>query len=203
MLDLSLICDPTDDRRPAIYLEASDAGAFFRFIDLYPRMATGQMSLVLDMPPDDASREGFLIVRDFVVHREHIAEPSIDPLQPNPIPDLQNGVAFSQLLVEFSLSGRTLAISQGIASGPLVNATLKGRIDFAGNDVEARGIVLPGSGGRDQGVLLPPFDGVNPALGFAYDFIGPLQAPIVRTRPTSAIPPSLLHPLFEFPAVRE
>ena len=61
--------------RDVVYFETNDAGALFRFTDLYARMYGGQMWVALDPPTQDATaQDGILNVRDFVVRGEAALE---------------------------------------------------------------------------------------------------------------------------------
>ncbi len=52
-------------------LESSDAGAFFRFTDVYSRMNGGQMATVMEAPSaSNPTQLGTLNVRNFAVHDE-------------------------------------------------------------------------------------------------------------------------------------
>ena len=42
--------------RPVIYFETNDAGALFRFTDVYPRIVGGKMWMVMDPPTQDNAR---------------------------------------------------------------------------------------------------------------------------------------------------
>ena len=52
--------------RPVLYFETNDAGALFRFIDIYPRMVGGRMWVGMDPPSQDAApQEGIINVSSF------------------------------------------------------------------------------------------------------------------------------------------
>ena len=57
--------------KPVLYFETNDAGALFRFTDLYPRMVGGKMWLGMDPPTQDGSpQEGIVNVSAFTVRGE-------------------------------------------------------------------------------------------------------------------------------------
>ena len=63
--------------RPVLYITAGDAGAFFRFANLYNRIHRGEVWVVIDSPKATiAPQEGLVAVRDFVIR----GEPAIDRL---------------------------------------------------------------------------------------------------------------------------
>ena len=59
------------DSHQVIYFETDDAGALFRFTDMYPRMFGGQMWVALDPPTQEQSPQiGTLYIRRFAVRGE-------------------------------------------------------------------------------------------------------------------------------------
>ena len=57
--------------RQVVFIETSDAGAFFRFNDIYPKIVGGEMWIALDPQSADlAPQEGILNIRDFAVRGE-------------------------------------------------------------------------------------------------------------------------------------
>src|SRR4029079_13848948 len=63
------------DNHQVIYFETDDAGALFRFTDMYPRMSGGQMWRAMDPPTKEQSPQtGTLYIRRFAVR----GEPALD-----------------------------------------------------------------------------------------------------------------------------
>src|SRR5206468_11381576 len=57
--------------REVVYLDTSDAGAFFRFTDTYAKMVGGQLTLAMDPPTvEPHAKEGLINIRDFTVKGE-------------------------------------------------------------------------------------------------------------------------------------
>src|SRR5882762_6506451 len=85
--------------RDVIYLETNDAGAFFRFTDVYAKMVGGQLALAMDPPTvDPSAKEGLMNVRDFQVKGESALE-RVAAGAPN---GAQSSVSFSRLRAEFT-----------------------------------------------------------------------------------------------------
>src|SRR5262249_8131261 len=58
-------------RRQVAYVESSDAGALFRFTDMYSRIYGGKMWVALEPPtPDQAPKDGILNISEFTVRGE-------------------------------------------------------------------------------------------------------------------------------------
>jgi hypothetical protein len=187
-----------------VYLETSDAGAFFRFSDIYPKIVGGEMWVALDpQAADQAPQEGTLSIRDFAVR----GEPTLDrvaavPQNPGgPIP----GVEFSRLRVEFTRSLGRFTIRDGIVKGPVIGATVDGYIDYHRDDVRMRGTFVPLYGLNNMfgqipivGLFLGGSD--EGLLGLTYEVVGPPGGAVLRVNPISAVAPGLLRKFFEFPS---
>ncbi|WP_245429158.1 DUF3971 domain-containing protein [Rhodoplanes elegans] len=187
-----------------MYVDSKDAGALFRFTDVYPRMFGGQMWVAMDPPsPDQRPKEGVLNVRDFWVR----GEASLDRVAASGAPGMQNpGVEFSRMRVEFSKSPGRLTLRDGVVRGPMVGATLEGALDFAANEVRMRGTFVPLYGLNNAfgqipivGLFLGGGDKEG-LLGVTYEVVGTPGAPVLRVNPISAVAPGVLRKFFEFPS---
>ncbi|HEY1364444.1 MAG TPA: hypothetical protein VGF60_19535 [Xanthobacteraceae bacterium] len=192
------------DGRQVVFLETNDAGAFFRFGDIYPKIAGGQMWVALDpQSADRAPQEGMLNVRDFAVR----GEPALDrvaaaPAQPG---GTSPGVEFSRLRVDFTRSLGRFIIREGLVRGPVIGATVEGYLDYHADEVRMRGTFVPLYGLNNMFGQIPIFGqllgGSNEGLlGVTYEVVGPASAPILRVNPISAVAPGLLRKFFEFPS---
>jgi hypothetical protein len=190
--------------RPVIFLETNDAGAFFRFNDIYPKIIGGEMWVALDpQNADQAPQEGILNIRDFAVRGEAALDrvASTAAQQPGaPAP----GVEFSRLRVDFTRSLGRFTIRDGLVKGPVVGATVDGYIDYHREDVRMRGTFVPLYGLNNMFGQIPIvgmfLGGSNEGLlGVTYEVVGPPSAPVLRVNPISAVAPGLLRKFFEFP----
>ena len=198
--------------RQVVYLEANDAGALFRFSDIYPRIIGGSMSVAMDPPTTDlAPQEGLLNLRDFVVR----GEPALDGVassgsgpaafdQQGRSTSSGGGVSFSRMRVEFTKSPGRVAMREGIVWGPAVGATVEGHLDYLRDEVRLRGTFVPAYAlnnmfGRIPIVGLFLGGGSNEGLlGVTYQVVGSPQAPVLQVNPMSAVAPGFLRKLFEF-----
>lgn len=189
--------------RQSVYLETNDAGALFRFADIYSRMVGGQMWVALDPPTSDtAPQDGVLNIRDFSVR----GEAALDRVASNNAPGgPRSGVDFSRARVEFTRTPGKLTMRDGVLRGPVIGATLDGQIDYAGNDVRMRGTFVPLYGLNNMFGQIPIVGiflggGSNEGLvGVTFEVVGPPTAPVLRVNPISAVAPGLLRKFFEFP----
>ncbi|MCC7347356.1 MAG: hypothetical protein IT538_08145, partial [Variibacter sp.] len=197
--------------RMVIYLEAHDAGALFRFTDIYARIYGGSVSIAMDPPVlDNTPREGLLNVKDFYVRGERVldsvAASGVDPNNPNAQRGLQagQGVFFSRLRAEFTRSPGRFAIREGVVWGPNIGATVDGHIDYTRDEARLRGTFVPAYALNNLFSRLPVlgfFLGGNEnegLLGVTFQVVGTPTNPILQVNPMSAVAPGFLRKLFEF-----
>ena len=191
---------PTQGGRQVIYLESSDAGAFFRFNDIYSKMIGGQLELAMDPPTAEPSaKDGLINVRDFSVK----GEAQLDRLAAGGSPGVPNGVAFSRLRAEFTRQNGQFTIREGVLKGPTIGGTIEGNIDAA-NQVRMSGTFVPLYGLNNMFGQIPVLGlflggGSNEGLfGVTYEVVGTLGQPVLRINPISAILPGVTRKIMDF-----
>jgi hypothetical protein len=187
--------------RDVIYLQTSDAGAFFRFTDTYSKMVGGQLALAMEPPSvEPSAKEGLINVRDFSVK----GEGALDRVAAGSPVGVQNGVSFSALRAEFTRQNGQLTIREGVVKGPTIGATIEGSIDYPGNQVRMSGTFVPMYGLNNMFGQLPVLGlflggGSNEGLiGVTYEVVGTPSQPVLRVNPISAMAPGVLRKIFEF-----
>jgi hypothetical protein len=187
--------------RDVIYLETSDAGAFFRFTDTYSRMTGGQLQLAMDLPTvEPSAKDGLISVRDFSVK----GEAALDRLAAGGPAGLQNGVSFSRVRAEFTRQNGQLTIRDGVLKGPMIGGTIEGSIDYPANQVRMSGTFVPMYGLNNMFGQIPIVGlflggGSNEGLiGVTYEVIGTADKPTLRVNPISAIFPGVSRKIWDF-----
>ena len=190
------------DNHQVIYFETDDAGALFRFTDMYPRMFGGKMWVAMDPPtPDHPPQIGNLYIRDFVVR----GEPGLDRIVSGAPGQTSGGVQFSELHCEFTRVPGRMAVRDGVVRGPAVGATIEGQIDYVKNDVHLRGTFVPFYGLNNMFGQIPIVGlflgaGSNEGLvGITYEASGPPGSPRITVNPVTAIAPGLLRKFIPSP----
>ncbi|HZD88961.1 MAG TPA: hypothetical protein VE224_02585, partial [Pseudolabrys sp.] len=183
------------DNHRVIYIESGDAGALFRFADMYSRVYGGSMWVAMDPPtPDHAPQVGILFVRDFSVR----GEKGLDQVVAGAPNEARDGVPFSEMHAEFTRFPGKMAVRNGVVRGPLVGATISGQINYTRDDVHLRGTFVPFYGinnmfGQIPIVGLVLGGGSNEGLlGINYEAVGRIGSPQILVNPVSAIAPGLL-----------
>jgi hypothetical protein len=204
-----------DDGRPVLYVRADDAGAFFRFADIYSRIQRGEVWIVIEPPKaTGGEQEGIIAVRDFVIRGESElarlqsaapADREIGP-QRRPAPQPGGSIAFSRLRLHFTRTPGRFVIREGIIFGPELGATVDGTLDYAGDHVQVRGTYIPAFGLNNLFGRIPvlgyilgggPNEGL---LAVTFEIVGPASRPTLRINPMSAVAPGFLRKIFEYRA---
>src|SRR5262249_18120286 len=127
--------------RQVVQLESNDAGALFRFSDVYSRMTGGQMTTVMDAPsPSNPVQLGTLNVRNFAVHDESQSQCAVSDCNQG---QRNANMAFSGMKVDFSRGPGRIALRDGVVRGPVLGGTIDGVIDYADDEVHLRGTLIP------------------------------------------------------------
>jgi hypothetical protein len=194
--------------REVMYMTTDDAGAVFRFTDVYSKIYGGSMWIAMDPPTlDSQPQDGLINVRDFTIRGE-------DKLQQvaangQPTTQVQNNIAFSRARAEFTRDSGALAIRDGIVSGPTMGATIEGRLDYNANQIRMSGTFLPAYALNNVFGQIPIVGiflggGSNEGLiGITYEVVGTPAEPKLRVNPVSAIAPGLFRKMFEFTTGRQ
>jgi hypothetical protein len=190
------------NNRQVIYFETNDAGALFRFTDVYPRMIGGRMWIGMDPPNQDGSaQDGVIQVRDFAIRGEQALDRVVSNAPQN---QPRAPVDFSQARADFNRVPGKMTIRDGVVRGPTIGATVEGTIDYARDDVSMRGTLVPLYGLNNMFGQIPIVGlflggGSNEGLlGITYEVTGPTSNPRPVVNPLSAVAPGLLRKFFEF-----
>ncbi len=187
--------------RQMVQIDTSDAGALFRFTDVYSRMTGGLMTTLMDPPSaNNPTQLGTLSIRNFAVHDESQLESAASNGAP-----VQQHMDFSGLKVDFTRSPGRIALHDGVVRGPVLGGTIDGLIDYAHDDVRLRGTLIPLYGANNLLAQIPfvgPFLGGEKEglVGVTYEVVGKPGTPVMHVNPLSALAPGLLRKVFEFPA---
>ena len=190
------------DGRQVVDLESSDAGALFRFTDVYSRMTGGQLTSVMDPPSaGNPVQLGSLSVRSFSVHDESQLERAVANGSQLP----RNNMDFSGLRIDFTRTPGRIALHDGVVRGPVLGGTIDGVLDYTRDDMHLRGTLIPLYGPNNLLGQLPVvglfLGGEKEGLvGVTYEVVGKPGTPVLRVNPLSALAPGLLRKVFEFPA---
>ena len=184
-----------------LYFETNDAGALFRFTDMYQRMVGGKMWIGMDPPNQDGStQEGVINVSAFSIRGDSTLERVVSNA-----PNAQNNnIDFSQARADFTRAPGRMTVRDGVLRGPMLGATVEGNIDYARDQVAMRGTLVPLYGLNNMFGQIPIVGlflggGSNEGLiGVTYEVVGSPGQPVLRVNPISAMAPGVLRKIFEF-----
>jgi hypothetical protein len=197
--------------------EATDAGSAFRLVGFYPAVHGGRMTLRVNLDGSgSAEKIGMLDVSKFVIVADSVvgkvvsrAEQEgarVKPASRNVGQAAASGepLQFEHMWARFSVGSGQFYLSDAAINGPLIGATLRGRIDFAHDTIGLSGTYVPLFG-------LNAVLGVVPLLGdlltgrqgegmFGITFAvqGRTSNPDVLVNPASIVAPGFLRQIFEF-----
>ena len=187
--------------RDLIVLQTNDAGAFFRFTDMYSKVVGGQLAIALEPPSvEPSAKEGLINIRDFSIK----GEAALDRVAAGGPSGTQGGVSFSALRAEFTRQSGHLTIREGVVKGPAIGATIEGCIDTVANQVRMSGTFIPMYGLNNMFGQIPVLGlflgaGSNEGLiGVTYEVIGTPAQPVLRVNPISAMFPGVTRKIMEF-----
>jgi Protein of unknown function len=188
--------------RQVVFINAKDAGAFFRFTDMYGKMVGGEMWVAMDPSnPEGNPQQGLLNIQDFSVR----GEPSLDRVVAGAPGGQRQGVDFTRMRVEFTRSPGRFSIAEATVAGPMIGANVEGTIDYVKDDVRMRGTFIPLYGLNNMFGQIPLFGiflggGSKEGLvGVTFEVVGPTSGPVLHVNPVSAVAPGLLRKFFDFP----
>jgi hypothetical protein len=206
------IVDGTESGRRTVKMQSADAGAVLRFMDIYPYMQGGRISVDL-AAQDDAPLKGQIDARDFAL----VDEPRLRSIvSTTPVGDTRNlsqavradidtsRVRFERGFARIEKGAGYLSIDNGVLRGPEIGTTFQGSLYDAKGNMAITGTFMPAYGlnrlfgeipllgqilgnGRDRGLI-----------GITYKVAGNAKSPQVQVNPISAIAPGIFRSIFEF-----
>jgi hypothetical protein len=162
---------------------------------------------------------GRAVVRDFVLSEEKTLEaviarsrrqaaPAADGRSPLPLafqaPGAPGGLAFDELVIDFTRRGDEIRIEEAILRGPVMGGTAAGTVDLAEGRVTISGTFIPAYGVNNLFGRLPVFGQIlgggetGGLIGVTFRLAGPLEEPKLLLNPISAIAPGIFRRIFEF-----
>jgi hypothetical protein len=187
--------------KPVLYFETGDAGALFRFTDVYQRMVGGKMWIGMDPPTQDGStQEGIINISAFTIR----GEGALDKVVSNaPNGNQNSNIEFGQARADFTRAPGRMTVRDGVLRGPMIGATVEGNIDYVRDQVQMRGTLVPLYGLNNMFGQIPIvglfLGGGNEGIfGITYEVSGPVGNPRPMVNPISAIAPGMLRKFFEF-----
>jgi len=194
--------------------EATDAGAAFRLVGLYSRMAGGEMSLRVNLDGlGEADRLGTLYAWNFKVLGDEVVDQVLfggdngvgSPRdQEGRMRKRRTQIDFNTMRIPFSVGNGQFILRDAVINGPLLGATMRGRLDIKRDKIKLSGTYVPVYGLNAAissvpilGDLLTGRTGEG-IFGMTFAIRGAMDNPEVLVNPVSAVAPGFLRQIFEF-----
>jgi hypothetical protein len=205
---------PDAGRSRLLTAEAADAGQALKLIGFYSNMVGGTADLEINLDAKGAAeRTGVLAIRDFRV----LGDPIVSEVLTSPDegrPAIEGGrkgnrrvvreqFDFERLRAPFSMGNGQLVLENAHVTGPMVGATVRGKVDYRTQRLQLGGTYVPLSGFNRSfapipilGPLLtgPRGEGV---LGITFAIEGPMSEPQVIVNPLSLVMPGIFREIFQ------
>lgn len=198
----------TDNGRRTMFAETTDAGKIFKVVGFYPNMVGGRARLELDLDgAGDASQTGILWTENFRILGDEVASEvfaSANATGPGGRRQVTRQVFdFSQLRMPFSVGHNQFVIKKSYLRGPVVGASLSGKVDYETRRVNLGGSYIPLQEINSAlcGIPLlgeiftgPKCEGI---LGMTFAVQGPMARPQVIVNPLSLVAPGIFREIFQ------
>ncbi len=194
-----------------IRAQGAEAGQVLRLIGFYPNAVGGNLQLEVNIDAKGANeKSGTLWVEKFAVLGDPVVSEVFQSAdQPNtaspPAKSRQRIVRqqmdFDILYIPFDIGSGQFVLKDAILRGPLIGASLRGKIDFKTNQVDIGGTYAPLSGLNVAfGSILGPLTGGaqgDGVFGITFAVSGSLSKPNVVVNPLSLLAPGIFREIFQ------
>ncbi len=197
--------------------DATDAGSAFRLFGFYSAVRGGTMNLRVNLDgTGGVDKSGVLDVRRFEIVGDQIVGRVVSQAEKEGarVKPEGRGVAkqvssgdplqFDHMVVPFSVGAGQFQLSDAAINGPLIGATLRGRIDFSHDTIALSGTYIPLYGFN---MVLGVIPGIGDILkgrdnegvfGMTFAVQGRTSNPDVVVNPMSVFAPGVFRQIFEF-----
>ncbi|MBT3070689.1 DUF3971 domain-containing protein [Rhodomicrobium sp. Az07] len=196
--------------------DATDAGSAFRLVGFYGAMRGGTMSLRMSLDGGGgADKSGTLEVRRFAVVGDQVVGRVVsqaakegaryrpDAKQPQQV-YAGDVFQFDRMVVPFSIAQSQFQLHDAAINGPVIGATMRGRIDFSREILALSGTYVPLYGFNAVLGVVPVLGDLlkgrenEGVFGITFAVQGRTSNPDVIVNPVSMLAPGFLRQIFEF-----
>jgi hypothetical protein len=196
---LAVTVRPASTGHRIMTTETTDAGSAFRLIGFYGSIRGGEANLSINLDGQGhADKTGILHVRRFVILGDQIVSEVLKPTESGKR-IVREEFPFDRMRVPFQTGHGQIVLGESYLRGPIIGATLRGRIDYQTQTVNLGGTYVPLSGlqGAFQGLpVLGEIIGEG-IFGITYAIEGPMAKPNVLVNPLSLVAPGILRGIFD------
>ncbi len=200
---ISIATNPTPDGH-TMSVVFNNFGSVLRFLGVYPQIEGGEGSFVLATNTGTKVSQGTVDLRNFaIVDEKHVAEILDSHAESRELIAHQNKLVFNSAKADFTMRSDRVQIDDAVVTGPSVGGTAQGFIYTDSKQYDIVGTYIPMFGINNAfAKLFGPLGGGNNSglFGITFKVSGPLDAPVFKVNPMSALAPGAFRSLFEYRA---
>ena len=204
---------PAQSGPRVLHATTSDAGAAFRLVGFYPSLRGGEANLEVNLDGQGhADKTGILVAKRFTL----LGDPIVSDILQNS-DDTGKGqgktrvvrqqIEFDRMRLPFSVGYGQFVLGESYINGPLLGATIRGKVDFNRQIVALDGTYVPLYGLNSIPNNIPLLGEIlsggrrnEGLLGVPFSIQGPMGNPQVTVTAIAIFAPGFLRQIFELPA---
>lgn len=184
--------------------DSTDAGRAFKLVGFYPNVEGGRVRLEVNMDGKGAAEKtGILWVENFRVLGDAVVTEVVSSGGRPTHGTVRQVFDFDRMRVPFSVGYGQFVLEDSYVRGPLIGASIRGKVDFKAQRMSLGGTYIPLQGLNNAlggipivGQILsgPKGEGI---FGITFAVQGPMQQPQVIVNPLSLVTPGIFRGLME------
>lgn len=194
-----------------LYADSMDAGQAFKLVGFYPNMQGGRLRLEVDLEGRGAAeKSGTLWVDDFrvlgdpVISEVYSSVESSSSAESGRKRKVEREVfEFQRMKAPFSIGHGQFVLDDTYLRGPLLGASIRGKVDYNNRRLSLGGTYVPLQGINSALCEIPLFGPIvsgfdcQGVFGITYAIQGPMASPQVLVNPLSMFTPGILRTIME------
>ncbi len=201
---LGFTLKPQGNGQRAFSAHAGNTGALLRALDVIGTIDGGQLEMTGTVDAAGVA-DGVLEVENFRLRDAPVAAKVISVAGMTGIADVMGGqgIGFDKLYARFTKDGDRVVLHKAQANGTALGFTTEGQIDFASEQLNLDGAIVPAYAINKVfgaipllGTLITGGDGEG-LFAVNYALSGPLEDPSVMINPLSVLTPGFLRRIFD------
>ncbi|MGD9667933.1 MAG: AsmA-like C-terminal region-containing protein [Hyphomicrobiaceae bacterium] len=208
---LAVLLDVDGHGQRRIRADSTDAGQAFKLVGFYPNMQNGRVRLELNVDGSGAAeKSGTLWVEDFRV----LGDPVVSEVVSSGLDDGRPSIGgkkrivrevfeFDTMRVPFSLGHGQFVLDDAYMRGPLLGATIRGKVDYKTERVNLGGTYIPLQGLNNAFGQIPVLGQIlsgprgEGLFGITFAITGAMTNPQVIVNPLSLVAPGIFREVFQ------
>ncbi len=213
-ISINLVVGKNNERY--LVSETMNTGAALKLIGFYSKMVGGQGSLQVNLDaPGEADQSGNLWLKNFAIIDDDIVQKVLrnksnrmvsahERKQDRRLRRIKTSLQFDKLKAQFSLGAGQMLLHEAYVNGPLLGATLRGKVNFRAKHIALGGTYVPLFGLNNSLKQIPLLGDIvvgrngEGIFGITYAIQGNMKNPTVLVNPLSLITPGIFRQIMEF-----